>query len=47
MIAFLDSSAIVKRYAYEDRHQFVRALADPNIVSTLARVEVAASIWRN
>lgn len=45
MIAFADSSALVKLYADEPDHQLVRKL-DVLVVSALARVEVPAAIWR-
>ena len=44
--AFADSSALVKLYADELGHEAVRALRAPLVVSALARVEVAAAIWR-
>jgi len=43
---FADSSALVKRYADEVAHQLVRAIAEPLVVSSLARVEVPAALWR-
>jgi predicted nucleic acid-binding protein len=43
---FADSSALVKLYADEDRSDDVRDLAGPLYVSALARVEVAAALWR-
>ncbi|MGH3916701.1 MAG: type II toxin-antitoxin system VapC family toxin [Pseudonocardiaceae bacterium] len=45
MIAFADSSALVKLYADEQDHQLVRGLSTL-VVSALARVEVPAAIWR-
>lgn len=45
MTAFLDSSALVKLYADEDGFELVREL-DAIAVSTLARVEVPAALWR-
>ncbi len=45
MIVFADSSALVKLYADESDHQLVRELGSL-VVSTLARVEVPAAIWR-
>jgi predicted nucleic acid-binding protein len=36
----------VKLYADEDRHEQVRGLRAPLVISTLARVEVSAAIWR-
>lgn len=45
MIAFADSSALVKLYADEPDHHQVRKL-DVLVVSALARVEVPAAIWR-
>ncbi|MGH3855031.1 MAG: type II toxin-antitoxin system VapC family toxin [Pseudonocardiaceae bacterium] len=45
MIAFADSSALVKLYADEQDHQVVRGLGSL-VVSALARVEVPAAIWR-
>lgn len=45
MRAFLDSSALVKRYADEPGAEAVRAL-DHAVVSALAQVEVPAAIWR-
>lgn len=45
MIAFADSSAIVKLYAEEPGHHLVRKL-EVLVVSALARVEVPAALWR-
>lgn len=45
MVAFADSSALVKLYSDENGHAPVRALP-VIIVSELARVEVPAAIWR-
>jgi uncharacterized protein len=45
VIAFADSSALVKFYADEPGHEPVRAL-DAVLVCQLARVEVPAAIWR-
>lgn len=46
MTVFADSSALVKRYADEDAHELVRSIAEPLVVSSLARVEVPAALWR-
>lgn len=46
MTVFADSSALVKLYADEDGCQVVRRLRRPIVVSQLARVEVAAALWR-
>ncbi len=43
---FADSSALVKLYANEHGSATIRALDGPIIVSSLARVEVPAAIWR-
>jgi uncharacterized protein len=45
VIAFADSSALVKLYADEPDHQLVRRQSSL-VVSALARVEVPAAIWR-
>lgn len=45
MIVFADSSAVVKLYADEPDHQLIRGQG-LLVVSTLARVEVPAAIWR-
>lgn len=45
MSVFADSSAVVKLYADEPGHEAIRALA-VLVVSELARVEVAAALWR-
>lgn len=45
MSVFLDSSALVKRYADEPGSEAVRAL-DDSVVCAIARVEVPAAIWR-
>jgi hypothetical protein len=42
---FLDSSALVKRYADEPGAGLVRAL-DDGVVCAIARVEVPAALWR-
>jgi predicted nucleic acid-binding protein len=42
---FLDSSALVKRYADEPGADAIRSLP-AGVVSALARVEVAAAIWQ-
>lgn len=44
MIAFADSSAVVKRYADEAGAELVRS-HDVLVVSALARVEVPAAFW--
>lgn len=46
MTVFLDSSALVKRYADEAESDLVRAVAEPVIASDLAAVEVPAALWR-
>ncbi len=46
MTAFLDSSALVKRYADEDGADLVRRVTDPVVMCSLARVEVPAALWR-
>ena len=46
MTLFADSSAIVKRYADEAGHAVIRSISEPLVVSTLARVEVHAALWR-
>jgi len=43
---FLDSSALVKRYADEAESDLVRAVTEPVIASGLAAVEVPAALWR-
>lgn len=45
MIAFADSSALVKLYAEEPGNEHVRSIATL-VVSALARVEVPAALWR-
>lgn len=45
MSDFLDSSALVKRYADEDGSAQVRTI-DSVVVCAVARVEVPAAIWR-
>jgi uncharacterized protein len=45
MIAFADSSALVKLYADELGHELVRSHATL-VVSQLCRVEVPAALWR-
>ena len=45
MSDFLDSSALVKRYADEDGVEHVRTI-DSVVVCAVARVEVPAAIWR-
>ena len=46
MTAFLDSSALVKRYADEPGSDLVQAVSAPLIASDLAAVEVPAALWR-
>lgn len=46
MTAFLDSSALVKRYANEPESHLVQAVSEPVLASDLATVEVPAAIWR-
>lgn len=46
MTVFLDSSALVKRYADEPQSHLVRDVSEPIIVSDLATVEVPAALWR-
>lgn len=46
MTAFLDSSALVKRYADESGSDLVHTVAAPLIASDLAAVEVPAALWR-
>ncbi len=45
MSTFADSSALVKLYADEARHEDVRSLV-PLVISQVARVEVPAAVWR-
>ncbi len=45
MSTFVDSSALVKRYADESGADVVRALEN-GVVCAIARVEVPAAIWR-
>lgn len=45
MIVFADSSALVKLYADEQDHQLIRKQS-ALLVSTLARVETPAALWR-
>lgn len=45
MSVFADSSALVKLYVPEQGHEVVRAVADPIVISNLARVEVPAAFW--
>ena len=46
MTVFADSSSLVKLYVAEPGHATVRSLAEPFVVSELARVEVPAAVWR-
>ena len=46
MTAFLDSSALVKRYADEVGSDLVQSVSEPVIASDLAVVEVPAALWR-
>lgn len=46
MTAFLDSSALVKRYADESGSDLVQVVSPPVIASDLAAVEVPAALWR-
>lgn len=46
MTVFLDSSALVKRYADEPDSYLVRDVSEPIIASDLATVEVPAALWR-
>jgi uncharacterized protein len=43
---FLDSSALVKRYADEPGFETIRALGQDCYVSELSQVEVPSAIWR-
>jgi len=45
MTVFADTSALVKLYAYEDGCEQV-GVAEPLIISQIARVEVPAALWR-
>ena len=45
MTVFADSSALVKLYVPEDRHDTVRAITDMMVIASLARVEVPAAFW--
>ncbi len=46
MTIFADSSALVKFYADEEHHEAIRSIAEPIVVSHIARVEVPAALWR-
>lgn len=46
MTVFLDSSALVKRYADESDSYLVRDVSEPIFASDLATVEVPAALWR-
>lgn len=46
MTSFVDSSALVKRYADEDGTALVRRLEAPLVVSALSRVEITSALWR-
>ena len=46
MTVFLDSSALVKRYANEASADLVRTVSDVIVICALARVEVPAALWR-
>ncbi len=46
MTSFLDTSALVKRYADESDSDLVRDLATTVVVSELAKVELPAALWR-
>ena len=46
MTVFLDSSALVKRYADEPESDLVQAVSEPVLASDLAAVEVPAALWR-
>jgi len=44
--AFLDSSALVKRYAAEEHSKLVTSLDEVVVASEIALVEVPAALWR-
>ena len=46
MTVFLDSSALVKRYANEPESDLAQAVSDLVIASDLSTVEVPAALWR-
>jgi uncharacterized protein len=46
LTVYADSSALVKLYVAEDRHEVVREIIEPIVISVLAEVEVPAAIWR-
>ncbi len=46
MIVFADTSAIVKFYVDEVGHEEVRAIKSLILISEIARVEVAAALWK-
>ena len=46
MTAFLDSSALVKRYADEPESHLTQGMPEPVFASDLATVEVPAAFWR-
>lgn len=46
MTTFLDSSALVKRYAAEEDSELVLGLDDVVVASEISRVEVASALWR-
>lgn len=46
MTVFADSSALVKLYVPEAQYRTVRRIAEPFVISALARAEVPAAFWR-
>ena len=46
MTVFLDSSALVKRYADEPDSYLVQDVSEPLVACDLATVEVPAALWR-
>jgi predicted nucleic acid-binding protein len=43
---FLDTSALVKRYADEPGSDLVREITEVIVIASIARVELAAALWR-
>ena len=46
MTTFADTSALVKLYVDETGFEVVRAIKEPILISDIARVEIAAALWK-
>jgi uncharacterized protein len=42
---FADTSALVKLYANENGHDWMRAIGEPIVISALTRVELPSALW--